>query len=366
MKIIDKYIVKNFLVGYVIAFSVLVGLRIIIDLFVNIDEFTENTDRGTLSVLSWVFEFYCLQSTLYFRDFAGMMTVVAASFSFGRMVRSGELVAIMSSGVSLKRVICPVVFLALLLTGLLIVDQELVIPRIANKLVRSQDDVPGEEAYDLWFLKDGSGSLICSQLFDVKTSIMHQPTIITRQLKPNSLIWEVTGRISADQAIYDFKEKKWKLVNGLYSERDSEKGPQPLVWYDSGDLVPRDIPIRRNSEHKSLLSSQQLGALARQGTKIKDIAELHSQKHYRVTDPLINLIMLMISLPILVCRDPKGMKSAIVVSFGATAACFVMTFVCKILATEVIFGRVMPELWVWLPVFVFLPVALIEIDSMKT
>ncbi|GAH27690.1 unnamed protein product, partial [marine sediment metagenome] len=29
MKILDKYIVKNFLIGYVIAFGVLIGLRII-------------------------------------------------------------------------------------------------------------------------------------------------------------------------------------------------------------------------------------------------------------------------------------------------------------------------------------------------
>jgi hypothetical protein len=76
--------------------------------------------------------------------------------------------------------------------------------------------------------------------------------------------------------------------------------------------------------------------------------------------------MLMISLPILVCRDPKTMKSAILISFSATAACFVTTFVCKMLATEVVFDRLMPEIWAWLPVFIFLPVAIVELDAMKT
>ena len=61
------------------------------------------------------------------------------------------------------------------------------------------------------------------------------------------------------------------------------------------------------------------------------------------------------------------MKSAIVVSFGLTAACFVTTFVCKMLATEVVFAdRVMPELWAWIPVVIFLPVAAVELDSMRT
>jgi hypothetical protein len=76
--------------------------------------------------------------------------------------------------------------------------------------------------------------------------------------------------------------------------------------------------------------------------------------------------MLLISLPILVCRDPKNMKSAVMISFAVTTACFVTTFVCKLLATENVFGIVRPEFWSWLPVFIFLPIAFIELDAMKT
>jgi lipopolysaccharide export LptBFGC system permease protein LptF len=115
------------------------------------------------------------------------------------------------------------------------------------------------------------------------------------------------------------------------------------------------------------MSSRQLAALAAQQTKIKDMAQLLSQKHFRITDPIISLTMLMVSLPVLICRDPRTMKSAVLVSFALTASCFVTTFVCKMFATEVIFaGRVMPELWAWLPVFIFLPIAFIELDAMKT
>ena len=109
-----------------------------------------------------------------------------------------------------------------------------------------------------------------------------------------------------------------------------------------------------------------MSQLAAQRTKIKDLAQLYSQKHFRITEPIINLIMLMVALPVLVCRDPKTMKSAILVSFTTTAACFVATFICKMLATEVVFDLFMPEIWAWLPVFIFLPIAFIQLDSMKT
>ena len=366
MKILDKYVAKNFLVGYVIAFGVLMGLRIIIDLFVGLDEFTEGADRGAAAVLGHIVAYYGLNSTLYFRDFAGMITVVAAAFSLGKMVRLNELVAVMASGVSLKRVIVPIVFLALLLTVVLVIDQELIIPPLADKLVRNKDVLPGQESYDVWFIDDGKGSLICSTEFDVEDSTLYKPTIITRRRAADAIRWEVSGWISADKAVYNTESRKWDLTGGKLIERESLKGIAPIESYDSGDLTPKDIPVRCQSMHKTLLSSRQLSVLASQRTKIKDLAELYSQKHFRITDPIINLIMLMISLPILVCRDPKAMKSSVTISFGLTAACFVTTFVCKILATEVVFYRVMPELWAWLPVFIFLPVAFLEIDSMKT
>ena len=83
MKILDKYVIKNFLIGYVIAFCVLIGLRMIIDLFVNLDEFTEQPDLGAIDVAKNIVIFYGVNSALYFRDFSGMIMVVAAAFSLG-------------------------------------------------------------------------------------------------------------------------------------------------------------------------------------------------------------------------------------------------------------------------------------------
>jgi lipopolysaccharide export system permease protein len=368
MKILDKYVTKNFLIGYAIAFCVLMGLRIIIDLFVNLDEFTEHINLGSLAVIKNMLSFYGLHSTLYFRDFAGMITVVAAAFSLGKMVRSNELVAVMASGVSLKRVIAPIIILAFLLTGLLVIDQEFVIPPLSDKLVRGQDAVPGQESYDVWFISDRKGSLICSRRFDVKTSTLHNPTIILRSVGSSaarSVVWRVTGWISAEKAVYNAETDQWDLIDGIFTEKDSQIGAQPIASYAS-DITPKDIPVMRRARHKNLLSSRQLTALAGQKAKIKDLAQLYSQKHFRITDPVINLVMLLVSLPVLVCRDPKLMKSAVMISFATTAACFITTFVCKMLATELVFGRVIPELWAWLPVFIFLPIAIIELDSMKT
>ena len=375
MKILDRYIAKNFMVGYIISFCVLIGLRIIIELFVNLDEFAEQADRGVWAVAQHVVTFYAFRTALYFRDIAGVITVVAAAFSLGRMVRANELVAIMASGVSAKRIVGPILALALFFTGLSVANQELLIPSISHELVRDEDEYAGEESYDVWFMTDGKGSLICSQRFVLGSETLEQPTIITRRRgDPNQPgRWVVTGRISAEAATYNHATGAWDLVNGTYMEvipanpdADFSIKPKLIASYEGSDLLPKDIPVRQMSGFNMLLSSRQLTNLAAQKTTIKDVAQLTSQKHFRITDPLINLTMLMVSLPVLICRDPKTMKSAILVSFVLTAGCFVTTFVCKMLAAEVVFARMMPEFWPWVPLFIFLPIAIIELDAMRT
>ncbi len=378
MKKLDRYVAKNFLVGYAIAFCVLVGMRVIIDLFVNLDEFTEKYGQlSTIGVIEDIVNYYTMNSLLYFRDFAGMITVVAASFSFGKMIRSNELIAIMASGVSLKRTIWPVIFIALILTGVLVVNQELVIPSLADKLTRKQDDIQGQETVNVRFITDGKRSLIFSYKFDFATATLYNPTILLRKLISKNGVCEVTARIDAGKAVIDKKTGNWMLYTenpvtkewenyGLVIERDPEKPIGKIPFYSS-DITARDIPLRAKSENISLMSLQQIISLASQGTKVRDLANLNSQKHFRITEPIISMIMLIISLPILVCRDPKTVKTAVFLSFSITSLCFVLTFICKMLATEqIVFNKVIPEFWAWLPVFIFLPISFITLDSMKT
>jgi hypothetical protein len=216
------------------------------------------------------------------------------------------------------------------------------------------------------FLSDGNGSLILSPLFDVETSTLYQPTIIIRQ-NAGSGIWMVSGQIRAEKAVDARKTGNWILTNGQFIAKDSTKGPEPKDSYIS-DITAKDIPVRRKSEHKTLLSWRQLATLAaqaRQGAKIKDLSELYSQKHFRVTEPIISLTMLMVCLPILVCRDPKSMKSQVLISFSMVGACFIATFICKMFSPEAD-SLYKIGFWAWLPIFIFLPIAFIEIDSMKT
>ena len=374
MKILDKYVIKNFLIGYIISFTVLIGLRVMIDLFINIDEFAENIgDYSFMEVSFSILTFYGAQVALYFKEFAGFIIVIAAVFSLSRMTKNNELTAIMASGVSLKRVIAPIVVVTILLSGLQIIDQEMIIPKLKKHLVRSHDDMPGDRTYQVRFMSDINKSLIYSNEYIEKEEKFIHPNIVIIE---NNEQGEPTtkGIITADTAVYNNDTKQWDLTNGKFlkktdpgriTEEESASRIKDVNSYKN-DIKPEDIPIRMSSDTLTLLSSKELTRLAQQETQSRDKADLYAQKHFRFIDPLINILMLMISLPVLVCRDPKGMKSAILVSFLLTIMCWIILFACHMLAGEVIFGKIQPALWAWIPILLFTPIATLQIDAMKT
>ncbi|MGE4286023.1 MAG: LptF/LptG family permease [Phycisphaerae bacterium] len=380
MKTVDKYIAKSFITGYVVAALVLVGLRMLIDLFINLDEFVEASDHGFIVVLWNIASFYAVQSTVYFRDFAGIITVVAAAFTFGKMTRANELVALMASGVSLKRVIMPVAVCAAALTVLLVADQELIIPSLASKIVRQHDSINEDQQMEVECLTDGLGNLVHAKEF-LETEDggeMTGLTIILREKTEDGM--KTIGWIRANKAVYTLNGE-WKLFTETAAGGFEEGAPVELftgnaseqlsttrrvVYSYNTDLTPELIPIRKKQKNVALLSSAQLAALASDDAKLKDRARLYMQRYLRITEPMINFVMLLVALPVLLCRDKRQMKGAIVLSFSTTTVCFIFTFVCKMLGTEPVFGVIVPDIWAALPVLIFLPVAVLEISAIKT
>jgi lipopolysaccharide export LptBFGC system permease protein LptF len=379
MKILDRYVAKNFLFGYFIALFVMIGMFMTIDLFMHLDEFAELFElpepaltAGEI-VLS-IIRFYMVRCALWYKEMAGMIIVIAAVFSLARMTRNNELIAVMASGMSLKRILAPILLLSVILTGLMVFDQEFVIPKYAYELTRDHDELSYEGSYSIWFAGDDQGSLICSRRYDERTQTLEEPLIILREpIEGQDQIYRVIGKIQADSAVYNHQREGWDLENGrksLVAHSDLAAGSiqhSSVIDFYPTRLSAQQIPIRKREGFKALLSLRQLTELENNpGARQTDLAALAFQKHIRITDPIVNLIMLMVALPVLVCRDPKAMKTAILISFLTTLSCFLVVFVCKLFATEVFFGRVFPVLWTWIPIGIFFPIAVIEIDSMRT
>lgn len=367
MKILDRYLIKNFLVGFFICLAVMLGMFLTVDLFIHLDEFAEQTTRGIQWLAESLMRYYFARAVVWVSSLGGILIVIAAAFTLARMTRNNELIAIMASGVSLKRVLAPILLLALAFNGLIAANREWLIPRLVEQLTRERDKLAGENAYDLWFVADDSGNLMCCQEFSPQTGVMKNVLIILRHQVDG--VWQTLGRITAQSAAYDPLKRGWQLTNAnqmFISQIESAGQIEPIDFYPSS-VSDKDLPLRRQQEFKSLLSLKQLQHLERTiVARPVELADIAVYKHHRVTEPIINMVMLMLALPVLVCRDPKEMKSAILQSFLMTLICFLVVFLSSLFATEPIGGQIRPALFCWLPIFIFLPIAILRIDSMRT
>src|SRR4051812_7421296 len=125
MKILDRYIIlRNFLINFVILLVVFVLLFVLVDLVFNFDEFLKaGRGMGLMRGLVWVvWDYYSPMVPFLYVYFSGLLVVAAMGFTFAGLSRSGEMVAMVSSGISMYRIAAPVVVVGFLLNALALPD----------------------------------------------------------------------------------------------------------------------------------------------------------------------------------------------------------------------------------------------------
>src|SRR3954465_10305643 len=142
MKTLDRYVISAFLKNYFISFLVLIGMFVVLDMVFKFDDIVEvqsrlgpNDPGGTLLLIRALITFYFYKTFLFFLYLGPVIPGVAASFTLLRLTRNNELTAIMAAGVPLLRVAAPIVIIAVVLSGLGALDQELIIPNIIPELM---------------------------------------------------------------------------------------------------------------------------------------------------------------------------------------------------------------------------------------
>ncbi len=164
MRTLDRYILRSFLYSYLLCFLVMMGLRIVSDLFVNMDEFAE-LGMSRPALVAYVAQYYAFNSFVYYQELGGIILVAAAAFSLARMNHTNELVAVLASGMSLHRVVLPVALVAggLALAGT--ANREVLIPSVKDHLVRDRDEAPGHGVYPVHLIVDADRNVWHGSVF---------------------------------------------------------------------------------------------------------------------------------------------------------------------------------------------------------
>ncbi len=318
MKILDRFIARQFLVNVVILLALLGAFVVAIDASLNADEFIsagrglaatqgrEPTPLRTAAVtLLLVVDLWWPRLLHLFNFLLGVVMVGAMGFTFAQMSRHRELVAVLASGQSLFRVARPIVVAAMGLTVLQGLNSELVLPRIAPLLAR---DRPAAAARALGptripLARDGQGRVFYAERFEGGAGVLEDVTIY--ELDEHG---QPVARISADQATWT--DGAWQLAGGVIRQRgDVGLGqPAPIQRVES-DLDPTQLMMLRYRGYSQSMSWAQADRLLRSLRNLdeRQEARLSRIKWGRVPTMLANLLALVIAIPFFLNREPRNM-----------------------------------------------------------
>jgi lipopolysaccharide export system permease protein len=361
---IDRYVVRTFLSGYVILMLVGMGLYVLTDLLVNIDEFTEDESLPLLEVLGLMGDFYLCNLPLYYSQLGGPLMAIAAAFTLGIMLKNNELTALVAAGMPLQRLAVPVVGCAVLLVAVWMANRELVMPPLAHKIARKHDDVITQRTTGVRCARDDHNTILTAVRFYPRQGRLERVFIIEPDAagRPRHLV-------TADFATYDQQAGVWKLERGVRKTMQD-----PLEGRGLGErlepayideypfkLTPEELALRRDSQWAELLSIRQLNTLL-ESRHLVNRPTINMARHVRLTQWLLQLVLLLLVLPFFLTREPTNVLAAGGRALLLGGAFFLVTFI----AHNIVKQEAYTALIAWIPILAFGPLAVVQLANVKT
>lgn len=367
LSVIDRYILRSLVANYVIALASMLSLYVVLDMFVNMDEFTEQ-GYPIPTVIRNVISYYWPNLFLYFAQLSGIITLFAAMATLARMRKLNEITAVLASGLSLYRIAAPIVVFGMITTSLLVVDTEWLIPSVAHKLARDHDDADGLHTTEVLFLPDGEDKLLSAGRFHPTRGDLQQLLVLVRD--DGGVVVET---IEADHATWEPPNEvrlkgRWRLERGVKITRTAAGshgiGPRenkivthPTVY--ESELSPEAIAIRQSEGWIGFLSLRELGELEDRGGS--NLAAVLQTKHARRTGPIVSMVMLLLGLTFFLTRSPGSVLTDAAKCLGTCGLCYVLTILAQGVRSETV-----SALPAWLPILIFGTLAVVLIDRIKT
>lgn len=379
MTLLDRYIIRLFLFNFLILFVVVSGLVVLLDLITNFDEFAQAAQRvsGGLAdklqaILAVAADCYGPMMLLFYNYMVGLLPIGAAAFTLAMLIRNRELTAMLAGGISMRRIAAPMVALGVLASAFMLVNQELFIPSVAQKLIRSRAEIKlGQiRARPVFFMPDSFGALFTASSYNVENQTLHDLTILIRDEVEPGIHGRTIQRITAKEARWDETRKAWRFTDGVAVERQSGPSqgaadfaagqPHPIQLLPT-DLDPATVLLRQRDKVRNLLSLRQLQEMIDQAPET-DLRDLQRTWHSRFSLAVMNVLILLMGLPYFLIRGGANLMMQTVKAapliIGAWAGGFVLLQASP--------DFIPPAAMAWLPVAIYMPIAYYLMDSVET
>lgn len=344
---IDRYILGKFLRTYVFGLMMMVIIMVVFDYVERIDDFTEL--KAPWKNIIW--DYYANYIPYFISQFSSLFTFISVIFFTSKMASQTEIVAILSGGVSFRRLMWPYFVGATLITIICLLLSLWIVPSSQRKSLEFQ-----------------------SKYFKKNQTVLYDEHVY-RQVEPGTFAY-VRGYSPTTDVIPFFAMEKYedsKLVSVLNASGvsfDEETGRWTAPRYNTYTL--REDSTYRYNMYRNLdtlinLDARELGEMQslvktmtidelndflaqqrRKGSSSVYIIEV--ERHIRFSYPISTFILTLIGVAISSRKVRGGMGMHIGLGI---ALCFTYILLGRVFEQIAISGSMEPWICVWLPNIVF-------------
>jgi lipopolysaccharide export system permease protein len=369
MKILDRYLLRQFLQTFLICYFSLTGLYVVFDVFTNLDGFLRGAEKaGGLLALVW--SFYSYQAIVFFERSSGLLALVAGMFTMAWIQRHNEMTALMAAGISRIRVVVPVIAAAAAIAGFSMGVRELIIPRFRDQLARKPTDPVGDLGQTMQMIYDNETNVVLHG----KHTFLEGKRIEAPSFLLPAALSRYGSRIVAREAFYlppEGGRPGGYLLDvvsepaGL-AEKPSLKLGERVVVVTPGDapwLRPNQCFVASNVTFEQLSGGRTFREFASTPELIAAVrnpsldfgADVRVAIHGRLVQPLLDMTLLMLGLPLVVTRVDRNVFVAIGMCLGLVTLFLLVVIGFQYLASSYLLRS--PALAAWAPLMIFVPAA---------
>ena len=345
LKKIDIYIIKKFLGTYFLSILLIVCIAVVFD-------FTEKLDNFIRYEAPWsdVVTKYYLRFIPYFANlFSPLFVFISVIFFTSKLAYNSEIVAMISGGISLRRLMRPYMISAALITALTFTLGSYVIPNSNKIRYEFEDKYVSSKKKDMdrhIHMELEPDNYIYVQRFSSRSYTGHLFSMETFE------DGEMKSRITANSIRYIKKTDTWKLYTCVTRTFDGEKEiiERAEVVDTTLNLVPDDL-IKMKHYYETMTLDELGEHITRQQKRgIDNYAEFVVDRYRRFSTPFSALILTLIGAS-LSSRKVRG-GSSLHIGVGFTLSFSYILFE-TVMTSFAINGNMNPFWAAWLPNIIY-------------
>jgi LPS export ABC transporter permease LptF/LPS export ABC transporter permease LptG len=347
--LLDDYVLRDFFVYLGMILSTFLVLVLVFTLFELLGDILRN------QVPAKVVAEYLLNVTPYLLyNVAPLVMLLAVLVTFGLMQRSNEITAIKATGISIYRIVTPVVAAAAVLaTGLFFADQ-FYLPHTNKRQEALHNQIKGKPAQtylrpDRKWIFGQNNDIYYYQFFDPDRDQFGNITVF--QLDRAS--YTITRRIHADRAHWADKLNRWIYEQGW----DRTLNVSAIVNYRPFEVATfSDLPeapayFKKEVKQYSEMNYEELRRYIRDLQQSGfDVVRLRVQLNKKLSYPLITLIMAILAIPFALSTGKKGAITGVAVAVGIAVF---YTVVSRLFEAMGDLSQLPPAIAAWSPDLIF-------------